>query len=108
MASTSSGVSWSRKRYMSRRQVQKLSRRVGAAALGEAGHGALEGVAVQVGRRRQKDRVALALRRSAGGDGRDATVTGDFDADAVPPAGGGQGGLSPEKRISHAELPVSS
>ena len=93
---------------MSRRQVQKLSLRVGAAALGEAGHGALEGMAVQIGRRRQEDRVALALRRSAGGDGRDATVTGDFDADVVPPPGGGQGGLSPEERISHAELPVSS
>jgi hypothetical protein len=50
---TSSGVSRSRKRYIRSRQVQKLSRRPGR-AFGQPGHGALEGVAVQIGRRREQ------------------------------------------------------
>ena len=53
IASTSSGESTSRKRYISRRQVQKLSR-PRPAPLGHARHRPLEGVAVQVRHRRQQ------------------------------------------------------
>ena len=58
MASRSSGPIRSTKRYIASRQVQKLSS-AGAAALGQPGHAALEGVAVQVGQAGERDGVAL-------------------------------------------------
>ncbi len=65
----------------------------GAAELGEARHGALEGVAVDVGHTGDEDLDALVS--GAGGDvgldgGDEACVEGD--ADVVLPAGGGESG----------------
>ena len=58
IASTSSGVSVSAKRYIISRQVQKLSCD-GAARLGQPGHAALEGVAVEIGEAGKAERMPL-------------------------------------------------
>src|SRR5690606_29629630 len=64
------------------------------APLSQPGEGELEGVAVEVGDRRQKDRhldgVAASL--YIGRDGGNAPVIADRQADIVPPAGGCEGG----------------
>ena len=91
MASTSSGVSTSRKRYISSRQVQKLSS-PGSAPLGHAGHGALEGVAVQVRHRRQQ-RAAGEAQVAASGrarrlDARRCAPSAIVDAHVARPAVG--------------------
>ena len=71
-----------------------------AAALGQARHAALEGVAVQVGHAGQRDagEAGGVVRWGAGVDGGDAAVR-DGDADVAGPAGGEQGGG--EEEVGH-------
>ena len=75
------------KRYMTSRQVQKLSS-PGPAPLGQARHAALEGVAVQVRQAGQADGVARrppAPAATPGRDGRDQAVL-DRTRTSVGPA----------------------
>ena len=74
----------------------------GAASFGEAGHSALEGVAVQVGKAGQRDAGdTLALLWAAAGDkGSDGAVV-DVERDVLGPAGGKQGGVEEEAAGRH-------
>ena len=60
--------------------------RIGPSLLGQAGHGALKGVAVQIRRRGQEDSDAASLRGRFGLDCGDAAVAGDLHPHAAPPS----------------------
>ena len=77
----------------------------GAAGFGEAGHGTLEGVAVQVGKARQRDpgEALAVVAGGVGGDTGDGPVL-DIHGNVVGPAGGEQGGVEEEAAGGHGRL----
>ncbi len=81
--------------------------RIGAASFGQPRHGALKGVAVQVGGRRQQDRVTLSLGGYVARHFRNAPLAVNFDPHVTRPAIRQKRLIRPENR--HAlprSLPV--